>query len=161
MRFQNLLLGAALAASAAAYPSMGGEKSAPSLEKKGCPFGFDKVAKRDSESTEDIEKRQLLGLGSEDGLLGLGLGETVGNALTGVGGLLEGLLGSVAQLNNGETRVPDAAHPFQAPGPTDQRGPCPGLNAMANHGCKSPSYLLLLVLLSHLLLCKGFWGFRD
>jgi hypothetical protein len=23
---------------------------------------------------------------------------------------------------------------FKAPGPTDQRGPCPGLNAMANHG---------------------------
>lgn len=24
------------------------------------------------------------------------------------------------------------AHAFKAPGPTDQRGPCPGLNAMAN-----------------------------
>lgn len=24
-------------------------------------------------------------------------------------------------------------HAFVAPGPTDQRGPCPGLNAMANH----------------------------
>jgi hypothetical protein len=24
-------------------------------------------------------------------------------------------------------------HKFVAPGPTDQRGPCPGLNAMANH----------------------------
>lgn len=23
---------------------------------------------------------------------------------------------------------------FVAPGPTDQRGPCPGLNALANHG---------------------------
>ena len=26
------------------------------------------------------------------------------------------------------------AHAFVAPGPNDQRGPCPGLNAMANHG---------------------------
>ena len=26
------------------------------------------------------------------------------------------------------------AHTFVAPGPTDQRGECPGLNAMANHG---------------------------
>lgn len=26
------------------------------------------------------------------------------------------------------------AHKFVAPGPTDARGPCPGLNAMANHG---------------------------
>lgn len=25
-------------------------------------------------------------------------------------------------------------HAFVAPGPTDLRGPCPGLNAMANHG---------------------------
>lgn len=25
-------------------------------------------------------------------------------------------------------------HKFVAPGPTDQRGPCPGLNALANHG---------------------------
>ncbi|KAL6718421.1 hypothetical protein ACLMJK_004510 [Lecanora helva] len=25
-------------------------------------------------------------------------------------------------------------HAFRAPGPNDQRGPCPGLNAMANHG---------------------------
>lgn len=25
-------------------------------------------------------------------------------------------------------------HAFVAPGPTDQRGPCPGLNAAANHG---------------------------
>jgi len=25
------------------------------------------------------------------------------------------------------------AHKFVPPGPTDQRGPCPGLNAMANH----------------------------
>lgn len=25
-------------------------------------------------------------------------------------------------------------HAFKAPGATDQRGPCPGLNAMANHG---------------------------
>ncbi|WPH04693.1 Cloroperoxidase [Acrodontium crateriforme] len=28
----------------------------------------------------------------------------------------------------------DTAHQFQAPGPNDIRGPCPGLNAAANHG---------------------------
>lgn len=27
-----------------------------------------------------------------------------------------------------------ADHPFKEPGPTDQRGPCPGLNTLANHG---------------------------
>ena len=30
--------------------------------------------------------------------------------------------------------VNDPAHPFIAPGPNDQRGPCPGLNTLANHG---------------------------
>ncbi|GJJ14082.1 hypothetical protein Clacol_008339 [Clathrus columnatus] len=30
--------------------------------------------------------------------------------------------------------VNDPAHPFIAPGPTDLRGPCPGLNTLANHG---------------------------
>ncbi|CAK1360744.1 unnamed protein product [Cercospora beticola] len=30
---------------------------------------------------------------------------------------------------------PGSGHEWQAPGPNDQRGPCPGLNAFANHGC--------------------------
>lgn len=34
----------------------------------------------------------------------------------------------------GLKQIPDAAHPFRAPGPGDQRGPCPGLNTLANHG---------------------------
>src|SRR5690242_12945219 len=36
----------------------------------------------------------------------------------------------------GGIKVPadgDTAHAFQAPGPNDIRGPCPGLNAAANH----------------------------
>ena len=137
MLLKNLLLGAALVTSAAAHPWMARDGEAPTPEKKGCPFGFDKMAKLEGESHEELVKRQLLGLGTEDGLLGLGLEETLQNALGGVGGLLEGLLGSLAELGNGETRVPDENHPFQAPGPTDQRGPCPGLNTLANHGCKS------------------------
>ncbi|KAG8991417.1 hypothetical protein FRB94_012522 [Tulasnella sp. JGI-2019a] len=35
---------------------------------------------------------------------------------------------------SGLVKVPDAAHPFIAPGPTDQRGPCPALNTLTNHG---------------------------
>ncbi|KAJ7271644.1 hypothetical protein C8J57DRAFT_1319447, partial [Mycena rebaudengoi] len=31
-------------------------------------------------------------------------------------------------------RIPDADHPFIAPGPNDQRGPCPAMNTLANHG---------------------------
>jgi hypothetical protein len=29
---------------------------------------------------------------------------------------------------------PGTAHQYVAPGPNDKRGPCPGLNAAANHG---------------------------
>jgi len=36
--------------------------------------------------------------------------------------------------DTGLKAIPDAEHFFQAPGPNDQRGPCPGLNTMANHG---------------------------
>jgi len=36
--------------------------------------------------------------------------------------------------DTGVKQIPDAAHPFKAPGPGDQRGPCPGLNTLANHG---------------------------
>ena len=32
--------------------------------------------------------------------------------------------------------VADAAHPFIAPGPNDLRGPCPGMNTLANHGVR-------------------------
>ncbi|KZT37902.1 Cloroperoxidase [Sistotremastrum suecicum HHB10207 ss-3] len=34
----------------------------------------------------------------------------------------------------GIKKIPDDDHPFIAPGPDDQRGPCPGLNTLANHG---------------------------
>ncbi|KAF9528529.1 heme-thiolate peroxidase [Crepidotus variabilis] len=34
----------------------------------------------------------------------------------------------------GRKIIPDADHLFKAPGPTDQRGGCPGLNLMANYG---------------------------
>lgn len=34
----------------------------------------------------------------------------------------------------GRKKIPDADHPFKAPSKTAQRGPCPGLNIMANYG---------------------------
>lgn len=33
----------------------------------------------------------------------------------------------------GRKAIPDKQHPFRAPGPTDQRGGCPGLNSERNH----------------------------
>lgn len=48
----------------------------------------------------------------------------------------------------------DTTHAFEAPGPNDIRGPCPGLNTAANHhvSCSIGALLLLLIpskLLSH------------
>ncbi|KAK4697122.1 unspecific peroxygenase, partial [Phenoliferia sp. Uapishka_3] len=37
-------------------------------------------------------------------------------------------------ISTGRKIVPDEEHPFIAPGPTDQRGGCPGLNLLANYG---------------------------
>ncbi|KAJ7627235.1 Chloroperoxidase [Roridomyces roridus] len=39
-----------------------------------------------------------------------------------------------APTDTGLKQIPDAAHPFIAPGPDDQRGPCPAMNILANHG---------------------------
>ncbi|KAJ7239836.1 Chloroperoxidase [Mycena rebaudengoi] len=38
------------------------------------------------------------------------------------------------QTDTGTKRIPDVYHPFIAPGPNDQRGPCPAMNTLANHG---------------------------
>lgn len=44
------------------------------------------------------------------------------------------ILGGNMTVTVGKKVIPDAAHPFQAPSATAQRGPCPGLNLMANYG---------------------------
>ncbi|KAF2084124.1 hypothetical protein K490DRAFT_76043 [Saccharata proteae CBS 121410] len=47
---------------------------------------------------------------------------------------VEGLLGSVAESVNPDNLRPEPGYEFQAPGPNDSRGPCPGLNLLANYG---------------------------
>ncbi|KXT04896.1 hypothetical protein AC578_3442 [Pseudocercospora eumusae] len=49
-------------------------------------------------------------------------------------GDVEGLLGSVASGIDPNNYRPEPEYPFIAPGPNDSRGPCPGLNLLANHG---------------------------
>ncbi|GAA5869304.1 hypothetical protein JCM3774_004200 [Rhodotorula dairenensis] len=85
---------------------------------------------------EKLEERALLG-----GVLGgivTSVGSTGSNIISGVtgalGNLVNGLAAGGATNVDASNRFPDAAHPFQAPGSTDQRGVCPGLNALANHG---------------------------
>ncbi|KAH7114252.1 hypothetical protein B0J11DRAFT_584685 [Dendryphion nanum] len=57
-----------------------------------------------------------------------------------VGGTLKAIVDPVLGLIptndavDGLRKFPEANYPFKAPGPTDQRGPCPGLNTLANHG---------------------------
>lgn len=80
--------------------------------------------KRDAELAE----RQLLG-GLVGGTTSI-LGDTVG-ALTGT---LEGLLGSIAESVNPDNKRPEAGYTFEAPAAGDSRGPCPGLNLLANYG---------------------------
>lgn len=73
----------------------------------------------------ELEKRGLL-----SGLLDLtsGLLQTIEKDL-------EGVLNAIDIIPNKPIDV-SGQHEWQAPKSTDQRGPCPGLNAMANHGKK-------------------------
>lgn len=58
----------------------------------------------------------------------------VGGLLGSVAGDITGLLGSVASSVSPDNKRPEAGFTFQAPGPNDSRGPCPGLNLLANYG---------------------------
>ncbi|GAB7337205.1 hypothetical protein MBLNU457_g2584t1 [Dothideomycetes sp. NU457] len=71
---------------------------------------------------EKAEKRQSSGL---SGLVG-----TVGTVLNDAAGLTASLAASV----NPDNLRPEPGYTFQAPGPNDSRGPCPGLNLLANYG---------------------------
>lgn len=61
--------------------------------------------------------------------------DTVSETVSALTNTVEGLLGSVAEglLNPSDYR-PEPGYDFKAPGPGDSRGPCPGLNLLANHG---------------------------
>ena len=47
---------------------------------------------------------------------------------------VDGLLGSVASSVDPDNYRPEPGYEFQPPGPNDSRGPCPGLNLLANYG---------------------------
>ncbi|KAK5123717.1 hypothetical protein LTR85_002353 [Meristemomyces frigidus] len=47
---------------------------------------------------------------------------------------VKGLIGSVASSVEPDNYRPEPGYTFQAPGPNDSRGPCPGLNLLANYG---------------------------
>ncbi|KAK3631883.1 hypothetical protein LTR56_016662 [Elasticomyces elasticus] len=68
----------------------------------------------------ELEERQLL-----SGLIG-----SVAQIVSDV----SGLLGSVASAVNPDNKRPEPGYVFQAPKSSDSRGPCPGLNLLANYG---------------------------
>jgi hypothetical protein len=112
-------LALALPALSAAYPGMAGVQSKEKMEEY--------LRARHAEAEADaaaLEERQLL-----PGLVG-GLVGTVG-ALTNT---INGLLGSVAAAVDPNNKRPEPGYEFQAPKSSDSRGPCPGLNLLANYG---------------------------
>lgn len=58
----------------------------------------------------------------------------VGGILGSLAGDITGLLGSIASSVSPDNKRPEPGFTFQAPGPNDSRGPCPGLNLLANYG---------------------------
>ncbi|GAA5992142.1 hypothetical protein JCM10908_001785 [Rhodotorula pacifica] len=123
------LLVLAQALQSSAYPWMAG----PGAERAYEAAYEASVHKR---AVNKVEERSLLG-----GVLGgvvTSVGSAGSNVISGVtgalGDLVNGLVTAGATNVDASNRFPDAAHPFQAPGSTDQRGVCPGLNALANHG---------------------------
>ncbi|TIC90402.1 Aromatic peroxygenase [Colletotrichum higginsianum] len=104
MRLQGAIL-ASLAASATAFPSMATKED------------LEKLLKRSPEPEANPDPQLLTNL--------------VGSLTN----TISGLLGAVAQgtLNPNDKR-PEPGFEFKAPGPGDSRGPCPGLNLLANHG---------------------------
>jgi hypothetical protein len=111
MRFTQAFV-LALPAFVAAYPGMG------SRSEMEAQF-------RAEMEREAAEKRE-----AEPQLL-----NPVGNLLGALGDSVSGLLNSVAQaIVVQDNKRPEPGFEFQAPRPGDSRGPCPGLNTLANHG---------------------------
>ncbi|KZL84239.1 hypothetical protein CI238_09926 [Colletotrichum incanum] len=104
MRFQGVVL-ASLAASAAAFPSMATKEDLENLLKR-------------NPDPEANPEPQL-----------------ISNLVGSLTNTISGLLGAVAQgALNPNNKRPEPGYDFKAPGPGDSRGPCPGLNLLANHG---------------------------
>lgn len=83
---------------------------------------------------QDLEKRGLIS----------GLLDVTSDLLQTVGRDLDEVLNALDPFTNKAIDV-TGDHEFRAPSSTDQRGPCPGLNAMANHGYIHRSGVVSLV----------------
>lgn len=112
MKFNLAIAGAVLPSIAMGFPQMMGGSREDMLKMLQERAAEEKLAKR--------EPQVLSGVTS--------LLSTVVNDV-------RGLLGSVAEgILNPDDKRPESGYTFQAPGPNDSRGPCPGLNLLANYG---------------------------
>ncbi|KAK9419456.1 hypothetical protein SUNI508_07431 [Seiridium unicorne] len=121
----SLLAAAFCAPSVLAFPWMTPEGMEALLKHPEARQEIDRRLKQSQ--TGETEKRQL-GTGVLSGVTTL-LGGTLEAVVDNVLGLIP-----TSEAVEGLQKFPEADHPFQAPGATDQRGPCPGLNTLANHG---------------------------
>lgn len=82
-------------------------------------------------------------LGKREGILD-GLLDATSDVLQSVAKDINNALASIVSTNSTLVDV-TGEHAFQAPSSTAQRGPCPGLNALANHGYISRDGIVSLV----------------
>ncbi|KAF5694350.1 Aromatic peroxygenase [Fusarium denticulatum] len=128
MRF-SVLIAALCAPSALSFPWLAPEGLDALLNHPEARAEIDRRLKEHQVSQEEKshEPRQLK-TGVVGGVVSL-LGGTVEAVVDNVLGLIP-----TNKAVKGLQKFPEASHPFKAPGKTDQRGPCPGLNTLANHG---------------------------
>lgn len=114
----NTALTLAFAASAAAFPGMGGSHMAMAED----------LAKRGPSPVAAPASTTVNILG--------GIESAISTAISDVTNIVDGLLASVEGATNvaASNLRPQPGYTFQAPGPNDSRGPCPGLNLLANYG---------------------------
>ncbi|UPX20123.1 uncharacterized protein EKO05_0010367 [Ascochyta rabiei] len=112
MKFTTVLA-FALPALTYAFPAMMGASSRADLED-----ALREQLKREAAAEPEPQITNVIG-----NLVG-SLGDTVGGLLNSVGNAL------VVASN----KRPEPGYTFKAPGPGDSRGPCPGLNLLANYG---------------------------
>ncbi|KAB5585891.1 hypothetical protein GE09DRAFT_944315 [Coniochaeta sp. 2T2.1] len=124
----SLLVAALAAPSALAFPWMTPEGLEALMNHPDAqPAIKRKLAEYEAATSGKVEARQL-GTGLVPGLVSL-LGGTLQAVYDNVVGLIP-----TNDAVKGLKKFPEPDYPFKAPNPTDQRGPCPGLNTLANHG---------------------------
>ncbi|KAJ4384870.1 hypothetical protein N0V86_000473 [Didymella sp. IMI 355093] len=112
----NTVLALALPAVTSAYPGMMGASSRSELEN-----ALKEAYKREAAAEADPQIANLLS----------GVGDTVKS----LGDLVGGLINSVGNaLVVADNKRPEPGYEFKAPTSGDSRGPCPGLNLLANYG---------------------------